>query len=60
MDYVKEYLWNDNDEVHNGGIIKYVLDYIPEGHKSMTFDLWEEYQSNDLFWNKITSRKAMI
>ena len=40
--------------------IKYDLDYIPLGHNSFTCDLWEDTTSTDLFWNKFTSRYAMI
>ena len=56
-DYVKLNLWTG---VGNGGVIKYDLHYVPEGHKDTTCDLWEEIRSNDLFWNKITARYSMI
>jgi glucoamylase len=39
--------------------IKYNLDYIVSGYNSATCDLWEEIQSQDFFWNRVTMAKAL-
>jgi glucoamylase len=57
--YVSENLWT-GDSSKNGGAIKFDLDYVVDNYQTSTCDLWEEYTSNDLFWNKITMKKAMI
>lgn len=31
-----------------------------DGWYTSTCDLWEEYTNDDLFWNRITMKKAMI
>jgi glucoamylase len=58
--YVQQYLWTGNQGSYNGGAIKYNLDYIAGGYNSTTCDLWEEIRSTDLFWNRITMKKALI
>lgn len=57
--FVSENLWT-GDGSKNGGAIKFDLDYVVQNYQTSTCDLWEEYTSNDLFWNKITMKKAMI
>ncbi len=59
--YVKQYLWtgNSNDQYH-GGAIKFDLDYVISGYATRTCDLWEELEQTDLFWNRITMKKAML
>jgi hypothetical protein len=57
-DYVKQYLWTGSNS-YNGGAIKRDLDYIVSGYSSDTCDLWEEIRSSDLFWNRLTMKKAM-
>lgn len=58
-DYVSKYLWTSDGSL-NGGAIQYDLDYVVGGWESNTCDLWEEVQSSDFFWNRITMRKAML
>lgn len=58
--YVQQYLWTGNQNSYNGGAIKYNLDYIIQGWNTQTCDLWEEIRSDDLFWNVITMKKALI
>lgn len=60
MDYVKQYLWTGSNSQYNGGAIKYDLDYVVSGFATNTCDLWEEIRDPDLFWNRITMKKAMI
>ena len=57
---VKELLWTGDDDVHNGGAIKFDLDWVVAGWASSTCDLWEELTSDDLFWNRVTMKKAML
>lgn len=57
--YVKQYLWTGNSNYH-GGAIKYDLDYILTGWNSNTCDLWEEIRDADLFWNRVTMKKALL
>jgi len=57
--FVSENLWT-GDGSKNGGAIKYDLDYVVGNYQSSTCDLWEEYTADDLFWNRITMKKAMI
>lgn len=59
MDYVKEYLWTNDNNKYQGGAIKRDLDYIISGFSSSTCDLWEEIRSSNLFWNRLTMKKAM-
>lgn len=59
-DYVKKYLWTGSSSSYNGGAIKYDLDYVVSGYSSNTCDLWEEIRDPDMFWNRITMKKAMI
>lgn len=58
-DFVKQYLWTGSSSL-NGGAIKYDLDYVVEDYASNTCDLWEEIRDPDLFWNRVTMKKAMI
>ncbi len=58
--YVKQYLWTGDSNNLHGGAIKYDLDYVVSGFSSNTCDLWEEIRDADLFWNRITMKKAMI
>mmetsp|Transcript_21576 Transcript_21576/g.23533 ORF Transcript_21576/g.23533 Transcript_21576/m.23533 type:complete len:516 (-) Transcript_21576:705-2252(-) len=60
LSYVQSYLWTNNANSYNGGAIKYDLDYILTGYDSNTCDLWEETQSTDFFWNRITMKKALF
>lgn len=59
-DYVSKYLWTGDSSAYNGGAIKYDLDYVIDGWSTNTCDLWEEVQSTDFFWNRITMKKAML
>jgi glucoamylase len=58
-DWVKQFLWTGDKNKYNGGAIKYNLDYIVDGYKSVTCDLWEEITDPDFFWNKITMKMAL-
>mmetsp|Transcript_30110 Transcript_30110/g.32819 ORF Transcript_30110/g.32819 Transcript_30110/m.32819 type:complete len:507 (+) Transcript_30110:78-1598(+) len=58
--YVKDNLWTGSSSNKNGGAIKYDLDYIVSNYATNTCDLWEEIRDSDLFWNRITMKKAMI
>lgn len=59
--YVQENLWTGSaSDGKHGGAIKYDLDYVVDSFGTATCDLWEEYTSDDLFWNKYTMRKAML
>jgi len=58
--YVKQYLWTGDANIYHGGAIKYDLDYVVGGWNSNTCDLWEEIRDADLFWNRVTMKKAMI
>jgi glucoamylase len=58
--YVSQYLWTGSSSNYNGGAIKYDLDYVVSGYNSNTCDLWEEIRDPDLFWNRITMKKAML
>lgn len=58
--YVKENLWTGSSSNKNGGAIKFDLDYVVSQYGSNTCDLWEEVQSSDFFWNRITMKKAML
>lgn len=58
-DYVHKYLWTSDGSL-NGGAIQYDLDYVVNGWDSNTCDLWEEVQSSDFFWNRITMKKSML
>jgi glucoamylase len=59
MDYVKQYLWTGDSNKYMGGAIKRDLDYIVSGFGSSTCDLWEEIRSTNLFWNRLSMKKAM-
>lgn len=59
-DYVAKNLWTGNDNDNHGGPIKYDLDYVVDNWSGPTCDLWEEIRVNDLFWNRITTRKALL
>ena len=58
-DYVKQHLWTGSSD-KNGGAIKFDLDWVASGWNSNGCDLWEEVQSNDFFWNRITSKYALL
>ena len=49
-DYVKDSVWK---------AVKDDLDWIVDGWDTMTCDLWEEIRSDDLFWNRVTMKKAL-
>lgn len=36
------------------------LNYVVSGYSSNTCDLWEEIRDPDLFWNRVTMKKAML
>jgi glucoamylase len=59
-DVVKNQLWTNDNSVYNGGAIKHDLDWIVDGWDSNTCDLWEEVQSSDFFWNRVTMKKALL
>lgn len=59
-DVVKSLLWTGDADASNGGAIKHDLDWVVEGWASSTCDLWEELTSDDLFWNRVTMKKAMV
>lgn len=54
MDYVKKFLWtgNEEDELH-GGVIRWDLEWIVNNWQAKGFDLWEEIESTDFFWNRM-------
>lgn len=58
-DYVSTYLWTNDPTEYYGGAIKRDLDYIVSGFATSTCDLWEEIRSTNLFWNRLTMKKAM-
>jgi len=58
--YVTQYLWTGNPNVHNGGAIKFDLDWVVSGWPSNGCDLWEEVQSTDFFWNRMTMKAALF
>jgi glucoamylase len=58
-DIVKNLLWTGDSNVNNGGAIKHDLDWVVDGYNTNTCDLWEEVQSSDFFWNKVTMKKAL-
>lgn len=55
-DYVAANLWTTD----GAGAIKYDLDYIVTDYDSNTCDLWEEVQSDDFFWNRLTMKQALL
>lgn len=57
-DFVAQNLWTTGSL--NGGAIKYDLDWVVTGWDSSTCDLWEEIRSTDLFWNRLTMKKALL
>jgi hypothetical protein len=60
---VSTYLWTNNpSDGYGGGAIKFDLDYlaVSAGYSTKTCDLWEELESYDLFWNRITSKRALL
>lgn len=58
-DYVKANLFGS--DAPNGGAIYYDLQYLVDGGWSTnTCDLWEEVQSYDFFWNRVTMYRALI
>lgn len=59
-DYVKANLWTGDASKLHGGAIKFDLDYVVGNYNTNTCDLWEEIRDPDLFWNRITMKKAMI
>jgi len=59
-DTISSKLWTGDSSVYNGGAIKYDLDYVVSGWNTTTCDLWEEVQSSDFFWNRVTMKKAML
>lgn len=59
-DYVMQYLWTNNPSVYNGGAIKFDLDWIVSGWPQNGCDLWEEVQSTDFFWNRMTMKAALF
>jgi len=58
--YVKQYLWTGDSNNYHGGAIKFDLDYVVSGYNSNTCDLWEEIRDPDMFWNRVTMKKAML
>ena len=59
-DFVLANLWTGSDGVQKGGAIKHDLDWVVNGWSTSTCDLWEEVQSTDFFWNRVTMKKAML
>lgn len=60
QDIVREYLWTGDPSVYGGGIIKRDLDWVANGGwASTTCDLWEEVQSTDFFWNRMSHNRAL-
>lgn len=57
---VTSLLWTGSGGAHFGGAIKHDLDWVVTGWDSNTCDLWEEVQSSDFFWNRVTMKKAML
>lgn len=63
--YVQRYLYTGSQSVFNGGAIKYDLDWLAIGTNGVPgwaqngCDLWEEVQSDDFFWNRMTFRRAL-
>jgi glucoamylase len=58
--YVSQFLWTGSSANYRGGLIKYDLDWLVVGYKTNTCDLWEEVQSTDFFWNRVTMKKALL
>ncbi len=60
-DYVLNYLWTKDSNKYHGGAIKYDLDWISTSWSTtISFDLWEDNQSSDIFWSKMNQRQAMV
>ena len=59
-EFVTSNLWTGDSSTINGGAIKFDLDWVVSGWDSNTCDLWEEVQSTDFFWNRVTMKKAML
>jgi len=58
--YVKQYLWTGNPQVENGGAVKYDLDWVAANWTQFGCDLWEDFQSDDFFWNRINFRYSLL
>jgi glucoamylase len=56
---VQQYLWTGDQSQHNGGAIKFDLDWVAENWAAAGCDLWEEVQSDDFFWNRYTMRYGL-
>jgi glucoamylase len=56
--YVRKYLWTGSPQL-NGGAIPYDLDYAVATYNASSCDAWEEIRSNDLFWNRYTTRHGL-
>ena len=57
QDYVKQNLWNTNN---NQGAINLDLDWLVNNWQQNGCDLWEEVQSNDIFWNVMSYRHTLF
>lgn len=51
-------MWTDGD--YNGGTIKYDLAWVLESYTENSCDLWEEIRSDNMFWNRMSHRQAML
>jgi len=57
-----EGLWTGDNSNLNGGVIAFDLDFAVQlaNSPTTTCDLWEEIRSDDIFWNKFTTRRALL
>ena len=53
--YIQEHLWSPEGK----GAIPTDLDFVATVWNARTCDLWEEIESDDLFWNRMMQRAAM-
>lgn len=52
--FVRKFLWTgDLDDGGHGGVIRWDLDWVLNNWMSEGFDLWEDIESNDFFWNRM-------
>jgi hypothetical protein len=55
--FVERNFSQGNDNIYGGGAIKRDLDWAATGWNTNTCDLWEEVQSNDFFWNRMSHNR---
>mmetsp|Transcript_6645 Transcript_6645/g.11323 ORF Transcript_6645/g.11323 Transcript_6645/m.11323 type:complete len:554 (-) Transcript_6645:126-1787(-) len=57
---IKDYFWTNDITKKKGGIIFRNMEYVVHNWAAYTCDLWEEVSSNDIFWNRLTMKKALL